>query len=47
VLDEAARRALEEHWGARLAGEVGVREEFERAMGVYTAWLRERKGERR
>jgi hypothetical protein len=44
VLNEAARRALEEHWAERLAGNLGEREAFERAVGEYSAWLRSRPG---
>jgi hypothetical protein len=44
VLSEAARQALEEHWAERLAGNLGEREAFERAVGEYSAWLRSRPG---
>jgi hypothetical protein len=39
VVNEAARRALDEHWEAWLARQPEGRAVFERALGEYTAWL--------
>jgi hypothetical protein len=46
VLNEAARRALDEHWAERLAGNEEERGAFERAVGEFSAWLRASRGTR-
>jgi hypothetical protein len=46
VLSEASRRALDEHWAERLAGNGEERAAFERAVGEYSAWLRASRGNR-
>jgi hypothetical protein len=40
VVNEAARRALTEHWEAELAKSPKAWATFEEALAVYTAWLR-------
>jgi hypothetical protein len=42
VRDEAARAALDEHWGRRMAGESEVRAAFVRLLTDFTVWLRSR-----
>jgi hypothetical protein len=44
VVNEAARRALDEHWEAWLARQPEPRAVFERALAAYTAWLRGGRG---
>jgi hypothetical protein len=46
VPNEAARRALDEHWAERLRGNREEWAAFERAVGEFSAWLRARKGTR-
>jgi hypothetical protein len=46
VPNEAARRALDEHWAERLAGNGEERTAFERAVGEFSAWLRASRGTR-
>jgi hypothetical protein len=43
VMNEAARRALEEHWQVELAASPEARATFDKALAGYTAWLRARK----
>jgi hypothetical protein len=43
VPSEASRRALDEHWQARLLGRWEEQVEFERALREYSAWLRGRR----
>jgi hypothetical protein len=44
VMNEAARRALEEHWERELAASPEARASFDKALAEYTAWLRSRRG---
>ena len=46
VLNEAARRALDEHWAERLRGNGEEWAAFERAVGTFSAWLRASRGTR-
>jgi hypothetical protein len=46
VPNEAARRALDEHWAERLAGNGEERAAFEREVGRFSAWLRTMRGTR-
>jgi hypothetical protein len=43
VINEAARRALEEHWERELAASPEARATFDKALAEYTAWLRTRR----
>jgi hypothetical protein len=43
VMNEAARRALEEHWELELAASPEARATFDKALAEYTVWLRTRK----
>lgn len=43
VMNEAARRALDEHWQTQLEASPELRAKFEKALGDYTAWLRTRR----
>ena len=40
VMNEAAHRALLEHWEAELAASAEARATFEKDLASYTAWLR-------
>ena len=40
MMNEAARRALEEHWEGELAASPEARASFAKALAEYTAWLR-------
>ncbi|HZF49161.1 MAG TPA: hypothetical protein VE093_10960 [Polyangiaceae bacterium] len=44
VMNEAARRALEEHWEGELAASPEARATFDKALAEYTAWLRSQRG---
>jgi hypothetical protein len=44
VMNQAARRALEEHWERELAASPETRATFDKALAEYTAWLRTRRG---
>jgi hypothetical protein len=44
VMNEAARRALEEHWERELAASPEARATFDKALAEYTAWLRTQRG---
>ena len=44
VMNEAARRALEEHWQGELAASPETRASFDKALAEYTAWLRTQRG---
>ena len=44
VMNEGARRALEEHWERELAASPEARATFDKALAEYTAWLRTRRG---
>ena len=44
VMNEAARRALEEHWERELAASPEARASFDKALAKYTAWLRSQRG---
>jgi hypothetical protein len=43
VINEAARRTLEEHWERELAASPEARATFDKALAEYTAWLRTRR----
>jgi len=43
-MNEAARRALEEHWERELAASPEARATFDKALAEYTAWLRTQRG---
>src|SRR5262249_9223677 len=40
VMNEAARRALDEHWQMQLAASPEMRAQLEKAIELYTAWPR-------
>ena len=44
TMNEAARRALDEHWPIELAASPEVRATFNKLLADSTAWLRTRKG---
>jgi hypothetical protein len=44
VMNEAAQRALEEHWQRELAASPEARATFDKVLAEYTAWLRTRRG---
>ena len=44
VMNEAARRALEEHWERELAASPEARASFDKALAEDTAWLRSQRG---
>ena len=44
VQDEAARRALDEHWQGRLAGQADARGMFDEAVATYKASLLAQRG---
>jgi hypothetical protein len=44
VMNEATRRALDEHWQIELAASPEARATFDKLLADYTAWLRTRRG---
>jgi len=44
VMNEAAQRALEEHWKVELAASPEARATFDKRFAEDTAWLRTRRG---
>jgi len=44
VMNQAARRALEEHWERELAASPETGARFDKAFAEYTAWLRTQRG---
>jgi hypothetical protein len=44
VMNEAAQRALEDHWQKELAASSEARASFDKLLAEYTAWLRTQRG---